>query len=130
MIIHGGALLVLPFTDLVLPASASVALALAWSFSRCWRTHVSLSHPAAIRQLRWGDGNHWQLTRRDGAMRHTALQTRVFIHPRLVILCFQDAWWRSSCVVLTADRLSPETFRRLRVRLLIEIKQLAAGSCS
>ena len=122
---HGSALLVLPFTGLPLPVMAAIALAVTWSFIKAWRTQVILTHPAAVRSLRWGEGNDWQLTRQDGTTLHTSLQPRVFIHPRLVILRFRNTWRQSYSVVLVTDRLDPELFRKLRVRLLIEIKQLA-----
>jgi hypothetical protein len=123
--VHGSVLLVLLFTGLPLPVTVAIALAAARGFLLSWRTHVSLTHPAAIHHLRWGDGNDWQLTRQDGTTVDTSLQPRVFIHPRLVILRFRQSWRYSFSVVLTADRLDPELFRRLRVRLLIEIHQLA-----
>ena len=126
--VHGSVLLVLLFTGLPLPVTVAIALAAARGFLLSWRTHVSLTHPAAIHQLRWGDGNDWQLTRQDGTTVHTSLQPRVFIHPRLVILRFRQSWWHSFSVVLTTDRLDPEIFRKLRVRLLIEIRQLAIPS--
>ena len=127
---HGSALLVLPFTGLPLPVSTAIALAVVWSFLQAWRTHVSLTRPAAIRHLRWGDGNDWQLTRQDGTTVTTSLQPRVFIHPRLVILRYRQPWWHPFSIVLTTDRLDPQIFRKLRVRLLIEIKQLAVPSGS
>jgi len=128
--VHGSALLVLPLTGLSLPVTLAIALAVTGSFLRAWCTHVSLTRPAAIRQLRWGAGNDWQLTRQDGTTWHTCLQPRVLIHPQLVILRFRHSRWRTDSVVLTRDRLDPELFRRLRVRLLIEIKQLAIPSRS
>jgi len=123
--VHGSALPVLLFTGLPLPVTLAIALGVAGSFLRAWRAHVSLTAPAAIRRLRWGDGNDWELTRQDGTTLHTALQPRVFIHPQLVILRFRQTGWQSRSVVLTADGEDPEIFRRLRVRLLIEIRQLA-----
>jgi hypothetical protein len=124
--IHGSALLVLPFTGLPLPVTVAIALAVAGSFLRAWRTHVSPTRPAAIHRLRWGDGNDWELTRQDGTTLHTSLRPRVFIHPRLVILRFRQSPWRTDSVLQTSDRLDPELFRKLRVRLLIEIRQLAS----
>jgi hypothetical protein len=128
--VHGSAVLVLPLTGLSLMVTLAIALAVTGSFLRAWRTHVSLTRPAAIRQLRWGAGNDWQLTRQDGTAWRTCLQPRVLIHPQLVILRFRHSRWRTDSVVLTRDRLDPELFRRLRVRLLIEIKQLAVTSGS
>lgn len=123
--VHGSALLVLPFTGLPLPVIFIITLATARSLLLAWRMHVSLTHPAAIRHLCWGHGSDWQLTRNDGITLHTSLQPRVFIHPRLVILRFRRSRWHAVSVLLTADRLDPELFRRLRVRLLIDIHQLA-----
>jgi hypothetical protein len=128
--VHGNTLLVLPFTGLPLPVTAAIALAVTWSFIKAWRTQVLLTHPAAVRSLRWGDANDWQLTRQDGTMLHTSLQPRVFIHPRLVILRFRNTWRQSYSVVLVTDRLDPEIFRKLRVRLLIEIKQLSCPAAT
>jgi hypothetical protein len=129
-VVHGGALLVLPFTGLPQPVMAAIALGVAGSFLRAWRTQVSLTGPAAIRRLRWGEGNDWELTRQDGTTLHTSLQPRVFIHPRLVILRFRKSPWRTDSVVLTSDRLDPDLFRKLRVRLLIGIRQLAGPAAT
>ena len=128
--VHGGALLILPFIGLSLPMATAMAAAVAWSCRHAWRMHVSLTHPSAIHHLCWGDGNDWQLVRQDGTTLHTSLQPRVFIHPGLVILRFRQPWWHLFSIVLTTDRLAPEIFRRLRVRLLIEIRQLAVPSRS
>jgi hypothetical protein len=54
----------------------------------------------------------------------------VFIHPRLVILRFRRSPWQTDSVLLTSDRLDPEKFRKLRVRLLTEIRQLAGPASS
>jgi len=129
-VVHGSALLVLPFTGLPLPVTAVIALAVAWSFLQAWRTRVALTGPAAIRRLRWGKGNTWELTRQDGTTLHTSLLPRVLIHPRLVILRFRQPGWQSCSVVLTVDGEDPEIFRRLRVRLLIEIRQLAGPAAA
>jgi hypothetical protein len=128
--VHGSAMLVLPLTGLPLLVTIAIALAVAGSLLRTWRTHVSLTGPVAIHRLRWGEGNDWQLTRQGGTTLHTSLQPRVFIHPRLVILRFRQSPWRTDSVLLTSDRLGPDIFRKLRVRLLTEIRQLAGPASS
>jgi hypothetical protein len=127
--VHGSALVVLPLTGLPVPVILAVALAVALSLRLAWRMHVSLRHPEAIRYLCWGEDNNWRLTRKDGTTLSTSLKPRVFIHPRLVVLRFRRSSWRAVSVLLTADRLAPESFRRLRVRLLIDLHRLA-GSAS
>lgn len=127
---HGTALLLLPLTGLYPPLLLAIALVVAASFRHAWRTHVSMASPAAVRRLRWGEGNDWQLVRRDGATRHTCLRPRVLIHPQLVILRFRKSPWQTDCVVLTRDRLDPALFRKLRVRLLTEVNQLSSPAQS
>ncbi len=116
-VIHTAALLVLPFAGLPLPLVFPIAMAVIRSGRQAWRRHVSMTHPAAIRRLCWGDDGRWRLGYRDGTQRQATLAPRVYIHPRLVILCFRLSRWRTSSVLLTTDRLDPGTLRRLRVRL-------------
>jgi hypothetical protein len=49
----------------------------------------------------------------------------VFLQPWLVILHFRRDDGRAARLVLLPDMLDRETFRRLRVRLLIDMKHLA-----
>jgi len=84
------------------------------------RRHVWLSAPAAIRELVWEADGLWRLLRVDGSESEACLQGDSFVHPYLVVLNFRQLDGRRCSVLLTPQRVSAETLRRLRVRLKLE----------
>jgi len=123
---HGAALVVLPFSGLApLPVVAlMLSVVLSWLHSR--RRDVLRRDPEGIASLVWEAGNRWRLTLSSGQETSAALRPLVFIQPWLVILHFRRDDGRSARLVLLPDMLDGETFRRLRVRLLIDMKHIAA----
>jgi len=126
---HGGALLALllckPPAGLALMAVCILLGSLHYALQR----HASRRHPAAVRTLVWEAGNRWQLRLQSGEMLQAALLPQAFIRPYLVILRFRYAGCRRSAVTLLPDMLDAGSFRRLRVRLLIELNRAEPGEC-
>jgi Membrane-bound toxin component of toxin-antitoxin system len=125
---HGAALAVLPFSGLPpLPVAAlMLSVLLSWLISR--RRDVRRDDPEGIASLVWEAGNRWRLTLRSGQEAGAVLRPFVFMQPWLVILHFRRDDGRRARLVLLPDMLDHETFRRLRVRLLIDMKHLTVPS--
>ncbi len=88
-----------------------------------WR---SLASQPTLRRLTWQAGNEWRLEGRSGEVVHAHAVAPTVVHPLLVVLRLQPAGRRlARAVVLPADSLEAEVFRRLRVRLRVE--GIAAG---
>jgi Membrane-bound toxin component of toxin-antitoxin system len=122
---HGAALAVLPFCGLPLLPVAALALSVVLSWLRTRRHEVQRSDSDSIDSLVWEEGNRWRLTLRSGQETAASLRPFVFMQPWLVILHFRRDDGRAARLVLLPDMLDRETFRRLRVRLLIDMKHLA-----
>jgi hypothetical protein len=69
-----------------------------------------------------------QIVTRDRAHVSMQLQADALVTPWLVVLRLRDTQGRTRHLPLLADMLPAEQFRRLRVRLRIEIPQLARGA--
>jgi hypothetical protein len=123
--VHATALGILPFTQLPPLAIAAIAPLVVLSYLHHHRLQVRRRAPRAITSLCWNSGNHWRLTLRSGKTITASLSPRLFIQPWLVILHLRTEHRRTACVVLLSDMLEPDEFRKLRVRLLTEMKQLA-----
>ena len=121
---HVTALLVLPFAMLpawtIPPVAAAVLFSLWW----CWPRYASRRSKAAIRSFTWQEGCSCEIERAGGDITPATLAPRAFILPWLVILYFrQSGYWQYNLVVLP-DMLDSESFRRLRVRLKMEVGQV------
>jgi toxin CptA len=122
---HSAALAVLPFSGLPSLPVAALALSVVLSWLRSRRRGVLRDDPDAIASLVWEAGNRWQLIMRSGKQTGAALRPFVFMQPWLVILDFRRDDGGRARLVLLPDMLDRETFRRLRVRLLIDMKHFA-----
>ena len=122
---HGAALAVLPFCGLPPLPCFALALGVALSYLRSRRREVQRRDPDSIQALVWEDGNRWRLTLRSGDETDASLRPFVFLQPWLVILHFRRDDGRAARLVLLPDMLDADSFRRLRVRLLIDMKHLA-----
>jgi hypothetical protein len=122
---HGAALAVLPFCGLPPLPVAALALSVVSSWLRTRRREVQRCDSESIESLVWEEGNRWRLILRSGRETGAILRPFVFMQPWLVILHFRRDDGRTARLVLLPDMLDRETFRRLRVRLLIDMKHLA-----
>jgi hypothetical protein len=123
--VHATALGILPLTQLPPLAIAALAPLVVYSYLHHYRLQVRRQAAQAITALRWDCGNHWRLTLHSGSTVAAYLLPQVYIQPWLVILHLRTEHGRTACVVLLSDMLEPDEFRKLRVRLLTEMKQLA-----
>jgi len=117
---HGAALLMLPL--LPIPLVLRLALGGMVLLSLAWYRHrlISRLHPQAVCGLRWEAGRDCVLQLASGEQLQTLLAPRAFVMPWLVILYFTG---RPRQLLLLPDMLTPESFRRLRVRLRLELQQ-------
>jgi hypothetical protein len=123
---HGAALAVLPFCGLPPLPVATLALGVVLSWLRTRRREVQHRDADSIQSLVWEEGNRWRLTLRSGQETGASLRPYVFLQPWLVILHFRRDDGHAARLVLLPDMLDADSFRRLRVRLLIDMKHLAA----
>jgi hypothetical protein len=121
---HAAALAVLPLCGLPPLPVAALLLSVVLSWLRSRRRDVLRRDPDTIVSLVWEAGNRWRLTLRSGEQTGAVLRPFVFMQPWLVILHFRRDDGRAARLVLLPDMLDRETFRRLRVRLLIDMKHL------
>jgi hypothetical protein len=112
--LHGLALLVLVL-PLALPLVPRLTLMvlLLWQLGRALQR---LRRPA-LKELIWQGDGHWQLFFRDGTERVITSPPQGFVWPWLVALKFRDDEGAVHRVLLLADMLPADQFRRLRVRL-------------
>jgi hypothetical protein len=124
---HGAALAVLPFSGLPPLPVAALALCVLLSSLRTRRRDVHRRDPDSIESLVWEEGKRWRLTLCGGSESGATLRPFVFLQPWLVILHFRRDDGGTARLVLLPDMLDEDSFRRLRVRLLIDMKHLAAA---
>lgn len=122
---HGTALAVLPFCGLPPLPVAALALGVVLSWLRTRRRDVLRRDPDSIASLVWEEGNRWRLSLNGGVETGAVSRPFVFLQPWLVILHFRRDDGRAARLVLLPDMLDADSFRRLRVRLLIDMKHLA-----
>ena len=106
--------------------SATLFAAVLASLYRSILLHARRSHPAAICRLVWKDGEECVLTWSSGKQLTARMQARAFVMPWLVALHLKDSDGKSFRLALLPDMLDREVFRRLRVRLIIELQQCGA----
>jgi hypothetical protein len=111
----------------VLPAGSWLSLAvtatLFFSLLRSWRLQVSRHHPDAVCSMVWGEEKGCLLGLHSGGHEEVSMRAQAFILPWLVILHFNSRRRHMRHLVLLPDMLDHEMFRKLRVRLKIEINR-------
>ena len=120
VVIHVVAIILLP--SLSLPAGAGLILLLLILFS-LW--HTIRRHPDSVSAVLWSETRSCRLSLASGQDVEARLMPQVFILPWLVIMRFKSDRKRLHQLVLLPDMLESEVFRRLRVRLMIELNQAA-----
>jgi toxin CptA len=76
----------------------------------------------SLRSLTWQTGQACRVQLVGGAEFDAVLGPQAFVQPWLVILQYRVSRWRSHYLLLLPDMLDPDTLRRLRVRLCMELK--------
>lgn len=80
--------------------------------------HIVNWLPVSINRLGWDRKRGWWLQYVDGRRLKVSLCLPVFVSRYLVAACFRTDRLRFRSVIVVADRLEAEAFRRLRVRLI------------
>ena len=123
MLVHAMPILLLP----VLPTgnwlSLAVTAALLFSLVRSWRLQVSRHHPDAVCSMVWGEEKDCLLGLHSGGQEKVSMGAQAFILPWLVILHFNSRRRNMRYLVLLPDMLDRQVFRKLRVRLKVEINR-------
>jgi hypothetical protein len=123
ILVHAVPLLLLPVLQLAGWLSPVIAAVVLVSLIRSWRLQVLRQHPDAICSLVWGEGKRCLLDFYSGRQQETDLCTQAFILPWLVILRFKRRRRLKRYLVLLPDMLDYDVFRRLCVRLQLEINR-------
>jgi len=121
ILVHGVPLLMWPVLQSGGWLLLAVASTLLFSLVKSWRLQVSRHHPDAVCSMVWGEENDCLLGLHSGEQEEVSMHTRAFILPWLVILHFNSRRRHMRHLVLLPDMLDREVFRKLRVRLKIEI---------
>jgi hypothetical protein len=83
-----------------------------------YRLHVVASLPSAIRALAWHPRQGWRLCGNDGVWHRAQPCWPAFVSAHLVAVRFRTGRLAGRRVIVVADRVDGQAFRRLRVRLL------------
>lgn len=118
-LLHAGALAILFVIDVPVWLRVIIAAALLASLYRTLMLHTLRRGAGAVTALRLlSDGTLLVRTPRGKSWQHAAISAR-FVHPKLVLLRTQ---WKGrhfgGAVMVPADAVDREAFRRLRARLL------------
>ena len=120
---YGLPLLLLSFLQLPGWLNLAILILLFCGFISSWRSRVLLLRQDAVQLLHWGEEKHCLLGLRSGSQLQKVLCDQVFLMPWLVILYFNKTGSGKDSLVLLADMVDRETFRKLRVRLQLEINK-------
>lgn len=123
IVAHGGAAMLL-FTAFPVWASLCLSCPIVISFVHVMTHHGLLSNTSSIKELIWNDANQWILITRDNKQYVSTLLPSSYCHAKVAVLNFRSKNNRSS-IVLLADGVDKDIFRRLRVGLTIERAKLA-----
>ena len=122
--VHAAGLAVLPFAPLAPWLQLLVTFVVVLSLYRNWLRHVT-RRCSALQALIWLHDRECRIITRHGEPLDGVLLPQVFVMPWLVILHYRSDGRRHSLFILP-DMLPAVTFRRLRVRLLIQPVQAQA----
>jgi hypothetical protein len=119
-LLHGTTLVILPFMQLPGSFALLLALVLLFSYLRYRRRYWLPDNLDTVRSLLWGSDRRMQLGLGSGQRTGATLLPHGFVLSWLVILQLRlDTGGKRHLIVLP-DMLDAESFRRLRVRLLLE----------
>lgn len=121
---HGAALLVLMFSELTANQMFCLVAMVLVSFVYSALRYVLKRFSTSIKSMIWLEDERWILRKRGGETVKANLLGNAFIRSWLVIVYLKDENRQHHSVFLLPDMLDMNTFRRLRVRLLIEINQV------
>ena len=120
---HGCAGLVAALLPLPLTVVCLLELCLLLSLLRQWPRHVKRCLPGSIQTVTWLEGRACRIGLRNGMARDVTLGSTAFVQPWLVIMHFQGRGYRRHYLLLLPEMLDRDSYRRLRVRLRMELQQ-------
>jgi len=123
VLVHGVPLLMWPVLQSGGWLMLAVTSTLLFSLVRSWRLQVSRHHPDAVCSMVWGEEKDCLLGLHSGEQEEVNMRAQAFILPWLVILHFNSRRRHMRHLVLLPDMLDREMFRKLRVRLKVEINR-------
>jgi hypothetical protein len=124
---HGCALMLLPFTGLDTGYGLALALLLCASGWHAWCGCTAVASRSFIRGLSWGSDDRVELVRPNGESASMQLQADACVTPWLVVLRLRDARGQTHHLPVLPDMLPRAQFRRLRVRLRLDVPRLAGS---
>jgi len=116
--VYALAALVWLWVPLPWPARLALFGVLGGHFVFLYRLHVKPLLRRAVQALRWDAVRGWGLRCHGGEWLPAQLLTPALVSYRLVAVRFRVSRFSTRSVVVVADRLGENDFRRLRVRLL------------
>ena len=123
ILVHAAAVMILPFIPIPLWTALLLICLMLFSLRRATRQHVTRGHPGSLRTVQWRAARSCRLYLSSGSAIEASLMPQAFVLPWLVIMHFSSGRGRVHHLVLLPDMLDPQVFRRLRVRLMIEMNQ-------
>ena len=121
-LVHGSAVIVVFLLDppfwLLLVAITVLVCSLTANLGR----HASRNHPQAIKRIVWSTDQQWYLYTADRNRYSAILLPPAYVQSSAVILSFRTDTGQTSHVLLIPDMLTSEAFRKLRVRLQLEMR--------
>lgn len=130
VLIHLGALSSLYFADIHSHILLALCLLVLLSLFNCYYRFIYLQgiSPATGRyaDLLLNDKDEWFISNKDRGMSLVTLSSESYVHSALVVLNFKQGRAKRS-VILTADTVPADTFRRLRVRLRFTLAEQHSG---
>ncbi len=130
ILIHLGALLCIHLARMPAQLILLLCFIILLSFARCYFSFIYqagiLRSGCVPAELLLNAQDEWFLTDVSGAMNLVTLLPESYVHHLLVVLNFQQGSHKRS-VILTADTVPADTFRRLRVRLKFTLVGSGSG---
>lgn len=115
---HLAALVSLMLASLQSVALAALAILVIANALYLYACYTSMAMPASIRKLGWSPAQGWRLPQRDGESLPLSLREPLFVSRHLLVARFASHRYRHHSLLVVADSLNADDFRRLRVRLL------------
>ena len=119
--------MLLPFTGLAAGLQLVAGLLLVASGWQAWRNCPATATGRGIRRLVWGRDGRVELVWRDGSTGTAQLRPGARVTPWLVVMHLLEPGGQTLHLPVLPDMLPRSEFRRLRVRLRLEIPSLAGS---
>ena len=117
--------MLLPLSGLNADLQLLAGLLLIISGWHAWRSCTATAAGRGIRRLVWGCDGRVELLWRDGSSTTAQLQPGACVTPWLVVMRLHEPGRQTYHLPVLPDMLPRSEFRRLRVRLRLEIQRLA-----